>query len=522
MKRPKILLINPDPNPYVATSSIDFGAPMSILAIGSYLKYHGIDVGIIDARLYKGNDILLKIEDKIGSASLVGFSVMTAQIKEALRLSKYIKTGYKEKKIVWGGVHPTLFPQQTLTSLFVDFIVIGEGELVALKLIHTLESKGSPSDFLKIDGLGFKDSGEIVINKRHKLMNMDDIPFQSFELLEVEKYINTQYPFIGLKRELLVQTSRGCPHRCAFCINYLQRDYNVWRHKSAKLVLDEIRELKHRYKLDAISFRDENMFVKREHASAIIDGLDSLRINWFANARADYFNEINISEKLLKKTKDSGVGYLGIGAESGSQRILNLMCKDITINNILFSAEQLNKYNITGSFSFIIGIPSETKTEMKYTVDLMKKIKKICPHSIFSGPQILRPYPGGSLYNLCIENGYRSPQSLEEWAQEELRKFGELSTRNYPWFKYPSFIMALSTYVSAALNYNYMKNLDFKRKIYSSIAYLRLKFNFWFFPYEYFLAIRVAKYFYIFKKRLLGLFKHKSRKNNVWDMWNYQ
>jgi radical SAM superfamily enzyme YgiQ (UPF0313 family) len=305
---------------------------------------------------------------------------------------------------------------------------------------------------------------------------------------------------VGLRRELLVQTSRGCPHRCAFCINYVERNYNIWRSKSPKLVIDEIKELKDRYKLNGISFRDENFYVNPKHAKGVIDGMRGMDIRWFANIRADYFHEKHVSSNLLKDSADAGAAYLGVGAESGSERMLKLICKDITVDQIIKTAEEMNMFNIVASYSFVIGIPGETKEEMMMTIKLMKKLKKICPRSMFSGPQVLRPYPGGSLYDLCVENGYKSPSTLEGWANQETGKFGQLSMKSYPWVKDPDLVTALSTYVPAALNYDFMKNMDLKRKIYAFMARARLALNFWLFPYEWQLAMKGIKYLNIIKR----------------------
>lgn len=509
MEKTKVLLINPDPNPYLAVSQVDFGAPMAILAIGSYLKNKGINVNIIDARLYKGSDIFFKIDESIAGVNVVGLSVMTVQIKEAIRISNYIKKKYKGIKIVWGGVHPTLFLQQTLKSDAVDFIVIGEGEATFYEFLKSIEGEDGKTDFSKIKGLGYKIDTEIIINERRELMPIDEIPLQHFELLDTERYVHTYYPFTGLRRELLVQTSRGCPNRCSFCINYVEKNYNIWRGKSPHLVLGEIKELKERFRLNAISFRDENFFVDKKHSEDIINGLSGLGIRWFANIRADYFHEGHISGEFLKKARESGAAYLGVGAESGVERILKMLCKDITVRQIIYTAEQMNKYDIVASYSFIIGVPGENRKDMLTTVDLMKKLKKTCPRSIFSGPQILRPYPGGSLYDLCVKNGYHSPASLEEWASEETGKFGELSLKNYPWIDNPSFVIALSTYVPAALNYDFMKELDLKRKIYAFISKLRLKFNFWLFPYEYMVMMKVLKYKNIIHNCISRFFREK-------------
>lgn len=143
-----------------------------------------------------------------------------------------------------GGVHPTLFPEQTLKNALVDFVVIGEGEKTALELLNIMQTSDEGLDFTSIDGLGFKRSGQAIINKRRKLMPMDELPFQDFSLLEVERYIYSYYPYVGLRRELLVQSSRGCPHRCAFCINYVERNYNIWRSRNPDSVVGEIKELK--------------------------------------------------------------------------------------------------------------------------------------------------------------------------------------------------------------------------------------------------------------------------------------
>lgn len=511
-KKAKVLLINPDPNPYLAASKVDFGAPMAILAIGTYLKHNGIDTAIIDARLYKADSVYELIDKHIGSSKLVGMSVMTAQIKEALRIARYIRSKYKGVKIVWGGVHPTLFPKQTLGTDLVDYVVIGEGDMTAYELATRIEGSTSEPDVSDIKGLGYKSGNEPIINSRRELMHMDDIPSQAFELLDVERYVNAYYPFVGLRRELLVQTSRGCPHRCAFCINYVERNYNIWRSKNPKLVVEEISSLIDRYRLNGISFRDENFYVNPKHAKGVIDGIRGMGIRWFANVRADYFNERHLSGGLLKDSADAGAAYLGVGAESGSQRMLDIMCKDITIEQIVKTAEDMNKFNIVASYSFVIGVPGETRDEMMQTINLMKRLKKICPRSMFSGPQILRPYPGGSLYDLCVASGYKTPDTLEGWADQKTGKFGELSMDNYPWINNSEFVEALSIYVPAALNFDFMKNMDLKRKVYASLARFRLAVNFWFFPYEWQMAMKIIKFMNILKSEVIKVFVSKTDK----------
>lgn len=499
MRKPNVLLINPDPNPHSMDPSSGFsGPPMAILAIGSFLKVKGVEVKLVDSRLYK-KGLFPYLSSLISDFDVVGFSVMTAQIKDALKISNFIKQSYREKIIVWGGVHPTLFPEQVLKNPLVDFTVIGEGEDTAYELIRAVYGGGNAKDYSKIKGIGFRDNDSIIVNPRRETIDLDSLPFQDYGLVEAEKYINTYFPFLGKRRELVVQTSRGCPHRCSFCINYVERNYNVWRPRDPNGVIEEIKYLKDRYKINAVSFRDENLFVNRIHSLALIAGLRGLGVRWFANVRADYFNERHVSEALLARARNAGAAYLGIGAESGSNRVLGLISKDITTEQILFSAEMMRKSGIAASYSFLTGLPGETREETLQTVSLMKDIKNLHPKVVFAGPQILRPYPGGNLYELCVKSGYRSPSSLEEWSEQDTGKFGELSLRHYPWIKNQSFVLAVSTYAPAALNYQFTKDLGFARRIYACIGKIRLKFNFWFLPYEYKLGMWLLRWVYKIK-----------------------
>lgn len=494
-----IVFINPDPRPGYTASELDFVPPISILSLASFLKKRGYLVKIIDSRLYNEKEKKEIISDSVKDALFVGISCMTNQIKDGLELSKYIKKNFDDSKIVWGGVHPTLFPKETLSNPFIDVVVIGEGELTVLELTRALENRESSDVIL---GLGYKENGVIKINKRREPLDIDIIPSLDYGLIDAEKYMKSDYPFFGIKRELLVQASRGCPYRCAFCINYVEGAYNKWRPRSPEKVIKDVKALVKKYKINAISFRDEDFFVDKDNALEIIRGIKELGINWFANARANYFRENLISEKMVKEMKDSGLLMLGVGAESGSERMLEYITKDITIDNVYNFARLMAKYDIIASFSFIIGIPGETEKEMFLTVEMMKRLKKICPKSAFSGPQVLRPYPGGKLYDVCIENGFRAPTALEDWARVDFGKFGEISLENYSWIKNKELIQALSTYVPAALNYDFMKNLDLKRKIYAFISKLRLKFNFWRFPYEYKWTFRWLSFLNKIKKLL--------------------
>ena len=143
-----------------------------------------------------------------------------------------------------------------------------------------------------------------------------------------------------------------------------------------------------------------------------------LKIIWSANIRADYFNDGFVNAAMLAELKNSGCFQLNVGAESGSQRILDKLKKDIKVENLLTAAQLLRNTGIITMFSFLTGIPGETPAEIRQTTELILRLQEINPDLIIIGPQIFRPYPGGELYDECVESfGYRPPATFAQWRE---------------------------------------------------------------------------------------------------------
>lgn len=480
-RRIKALLINPDPDPLYPANEVDWGPPMAILAIASYLEAKGCQVHVIDSRLYPRKEVLERIRDVLPGCVMAGFSVMTAQIPETLETAEYIRSLNPNVKIVVGGVHPSLFPRETAQHSLIDFVVKNEGEQVALDLVQALYWGASVET---IHGLVYKRNGEVFETPNRDNLDMNNLPPQAYHLLDVDRYIDSQYPFYGSVRELSLQTSRGCPHQCTFCIDVVIPGYNKWRTKHPDTVLDEVRELVERYKINSLNIRDENFFVRLDHAKEVMEGLLPLRLRWFANIRANYFKPSIVSHEVVRLMKESGASLMGLGVESGSNRVLKFIRKGHRVEDTIRAAEYLEVADIPGSYSFMVGLPTETEEEMKQTVAVMKRVKRIHRKAMFVGPQILRPYPGGDLYDQCVKRGLEIPESLDEWTELEYGKYGE-ARLDYPWIEDKDLVEAISVYVPAALNWEVMKSLGWKRRAYSLLSRARVKTGFFRFPYEY-------------------------------------
>ncbi|MFX1323442.1 MAG: B12-binding domain-containing radical SAM protein, partial [Promethearchaeota archaeon] len=171
--------------------------PYSILFIADYLIKKGVDTEVFDIRFDSISQVLDSISDN--QPEYIGLSVMTGpQIYEALKLTKIVKKEFKKVKIVWGGIHPTILPTQTLQSKLIDFVIRGEGE----KSYHELVTGKKRSS---IEGLSFKQDNKIIHNPDSTLINGSILNELSipWDLIDPERYIRNQ--------SFTIITSRGCP-----------------------------------------------------------------------------------------------------------------------------------------------------------------------------------------------------------------------------------------------------------------------------------------------------------------------
>lgn len=434
----KILLINPVtvPPPPKDVSAI----PTGLLWMGSYLKEHGHEVKMViehDQKNYK--DLIKK---HLGNSLFAGLSVMTAQIPSALDISQFIRDNDPSIPIVWGGIHPILLPAQVRQSSLVDITATGEGEETILDLINYFENGTNLKD---VDGITYidKTSKKPVVTKPRRPFDMDKIESIRWEILDksVLRKLRTN-PF-GFP----VHTGRGCPHRCAFCINTATK--TMWRTRSVENVLKDLEEVK-AMNVDEIKFRDENFYVNKGKVEKILDGMIEREFNfkWFANIRADYIREGHINMELLKKSRDAGWKHASLGLESGSNRVLKILKKDITIDDSIRAAKAFRKVgDIIPNFSFMIGLPGEKREDMMMTAQLIDKLIKICPNSQFYGPQIFRPYPGCELYQECLKRGWPEPKTLEEWRDRFKQGGFYTSADKLPWVTDPDLAELIATSV---------------------------------------------------------------------------
>lgn len=470
--------------------------------VGSYLVNQGYNVTILDANNFKHDrEFFSTLRGELGAALALGLSVMTGQIPNALEISKYAKQVKPSIPIIWGGVHASLFPEQTVNCRYVDFAVRGEGEITMLELLKALAGQLEPE---RVKGIAFEANKKVMVTEEREFADFNQLPPVKWELLENikpgERLKLSEIANLTLSG-IYLQTSRGCPHRCAFCINSVLK--NRYRERQSDLVLRDIEELIV-LGVDRIWFMDEIFFANKKRVIEILDGIErkGLKFKWFGDIRADYLSPHHVNSELVWRMKQSGCEFLGIGAESGSPRILDMLKKDIIVEDTLNAARLLSKAGMKANFSFMAGLPGEDKDDILKTLQLIEEITEMDTSLSFRilGPQVYRPYPGSELYLECLKQGMKEPTTVEEWASSPYIR-GEttgkaiINPEAYPWIKHSSkFINNIVFYGSlSGIRLRYRPVTKMLRKI-ASIRCKRLFFKYPVEKYAYNLLMKTGGY----------------------------
>jgi len=391
----KVLLVQP-----ISSTGRGLPAPpFGLMYMTAMVEREGFEVKILDRNIE--TDTIKEM--KKFSPDILGVSCLTGpMILDGLIVTKKAKDLFGNAiTTIWGGIHPSLLPEQTLMNRYIDIVVIGEGEHTFLELLTALKEKKKLKD---VKGIGYKKNGRIILNEKRPLIkNLDELPELAWNRVKAKKYLRYETPLL---------TSRGCPHRCAFCYNQKFNE-RKWRGMSAERVLREIEYLESIHPIKRLKFYDDNLTADRKRFFAIIEGIP-LDYPLFIETRVDYINN-----EFINKIKKFSDPYLFIGVESGSPSMLKKMQKDITIPQIKYAFNLLNKNNINTTASFMIGLPGETMEEVQMTLKLVDKINPTRYTCC-----IYTPYPGSLFYDEIVkENLVKLPQSLEEWG-----KFSSLET----------------------------------------------------------------------------------------------
>ena len=386
----KILLINPLLTPRRPPSVYNIGLGY----IAASLLQEGHEVSLLDIEGYRYSPA--RVSDMIDAISCEAIAIGTliTGYKYLKWLVKQIRKSKPDIPIWVGNSIASSIPEILLHDIPVDIAVLGEGEQTIKELAKSAEEGG---DLATIDGICFKSDGKIIYTPPRQLIeDLDSIPFPAWQLFPQKIYMNSDYSYLSLSKPMAhINTVRGCPYHCTYCYHPFQN--SKIRFHSAARVVEEIKRLQHEYKVKSICFADDLFIIDKKRIYQICDLIDQekLKIQWTTSARVNL-----VDKELLIRMKQSGCVSLAFGIESASQKILDNIKKQATVEQAKLAVTLCKQVGITPICSFMIGNLGENRETAFASVDFIQQHLETA--LVFF---ITTPYPKTELYESMKQRG---------------------------------------------------------------------------------------------------------------------
>jgi len=363
--------------------------PLGTLYAASYMREQGYQVACFDTMFSEKPDEVIPHLEHLRPDFFViyddGFNYLTKMCltnmrEAAFRMSRLAKE--RGCTIIISSSDSTDHYEQYIQE-GADFIIMGEAELTLLELITAL--KAGTDNLRSIPGLVFKRGDEIVKTvKRNVLKDLDSLPLPAWDLLDINPYRQSWLKHAGYF-SLNMATTRGCPFKCNWCAKPIYG--NRYNTRSPQNVIQELKLLKERFDFDHIWFCDDIFGLKPGwvHEFADLTEQENIHFKFKIQCRADLL----LQENYVRDLARAGCDNVWIGAESGSQKILDAMDKGITIEQIHTATGLLKKNGIKPSFFIQFGYPGEVREDIKKTI---RMINELLPYEI--GISVSYPLPG--------------------------------------------------------------------------------------------------------------------------------
>ena len=404
--------------------------PLSLLALGALLEGRH-DYAIVDGNLDRN---ALETLDRYvrDGADMLAVTVMPGpQLADAVPVCRELKARHPDLRIIWGGYFPTQHWDVCLKSGYVDYVVRGHGEVVFQSLVERLVKGEDPTD---LAGLAYRQpDGMPFTNATAPIPHPDSMPDFPYQRIDVRRYARKS--FMG-NRTLAHHSSYGCPFFCNFCavVNMVG---GRWLAQSAERTATITRHLVTEYGADAVEFYDNNFFVHEARTAEFAERILDLGIGWWGDSRIDTL--LRYSDRSWRLLRDSGLRMVFMGAESGSDETLKRMNKggSASTDKTLAMAEKARQYGIVPEFSFVLGNPPDPEGDVRGTLEFIRKVKRVNPHTEII-MYVYTPVPlAGELYEEAKAEGFAFPETLEQWISEDWQDFAQRRSAQIPWLADP-------------------------------------------------------------------------------------
>lgn len=443
--------------------------PIGLCNLAAITRKEGYETKILDALALKLNikqtvKIILK-----NNPDYLGISSTTLDIFNSAKVANMVKKKDKNIKIILGGPHITSLPKETMKKFpCFDIGVIGEGEDTIIELLKLLDKK---KPLKKVKGLIIKEKNKLIKTKtRPFIKNLDKLPIPAWDLLpNLVKYYQPAADSLYRSPATLLITSRGCSGQCNFCDRSVFGNY--CRAHSAEYVIKMIKYLQETYGIKDLFIEDDNFLLFKPRLKKICEIIKKQKIDitFSCMGRVD-----TIDEEMLKDLKDAGCWQINYGCESGSQKLLDLMKKNIKVGQIEKAINLTKKVGIRVKGLFMLGNLGETKETLKQTLNFIKKLPLDDFHMT-----CYTPFPGSEASQYAHEYGYYDPdwKKVNMFNSDNFIPFGFTKDELVNWYKkiWKSFYLRPRIILYYLLK---MRNSTLRRKIIKGgISFLKFLFG---------------------------------------------
>jgi anaerobic magnesium-protoporphyrin IX monomethyl ester cyclase len=368
-------------------------APIGTLYAAALMREGGHKVSFFDTMFAHGpEDVIPSLEENEPGLFVLyddGFNYLTKMCLTNMRDAafKMIKLAKERNCTVIVSSSDSTDRYEQYLGEGADFILLGEAEQTLSDLVTALDVNGT--NYLSIPGLVYKQDDAIIkTGRRNVIKDLDSLPFPAWDLVNIDVYRRMWMKHKGYF-SLNIATTRGCPFKCNWCAKPIYG--NRYNSRSPQNVVDELRMLKERFNFDHIWFCDDIFGLKPGwvHEFAGLVERENLQFKFKIQARVDLMAQ----EDYIKDLARSGCENIWMGAESGSQKILDAMDKGTTVEQIYHATGILKKHGIHPSFFIQFGYPGETKEDIMKTI---RMINELVPYEI--GISVSYPLPGTPFY----------------------------------------------------------------------------------------------------------------------------
>ncbi len=395
---------------------------LGLTYLGACLEREGIPVELCDERIVDDAYVKAAIERN----DVVGCSSLTPNVRRAIAWAKYAKE--RGKTTIMGGPHASVDPGLFLDSGFFDYVLKGEAEFTLSQLMKAIDG-GREEEIAAVPGVAFNRDGDRVDNPAPPLIKkLDEIPFPARHLLPQDRYFQ-----LNPERLAYIFTTRGCPYKCIFCQKELTgRGYRV---RSTENIVEELAQVITNYHPGSVLFIDEIFSLRKKRIHELCEAIirRGLKFEWVCNTRADC-----VDFPLLKTMYKAGCRRIYYGWESGSQRMLDVLKKDLTPTQIIEAAHMTRRAGIWAKVFLIVGSPGETREDIVET----ERVLKIASPDLIR-VSVFNPLVGTPSWDLLqariniddLTENYvssnRSAYTHEHFTQEELEEVKRDLVRSY-------------------------------------------------------------------------------------------